>query len=193
MSKLSAREFEAMNAPWRRWMQRSMEFPTLKRFGIPIAGQDVLEVGCGSGYGAQLLSTLEPRSYQGFDFMPEQVALARKRLPGFDFFVQDAADMKSIPDASKDTVVIFGVLHHIPEWQAAVRECTHVLRPGGEVYVEEPDGAVLEWFDRRFHWGHPVTFRLRDLEAYLQESGFRIIKKGYMLGFGMYRLQKLRG
>jgi ubiquinone/menaquinone biosynthesis C-methylase UbiE len=80
MTRLSDNEFKAMNRGPRQLLQRWWEFPMLKRFGVPITGQDVLEVGCGSGYGAQLLATLKPKSYVGFDFMEEQLSLARKRL-----------------------------------------------------------------------------------------------------------------
>ncbi len=190
MARLSEREFQAMNVASRRWLQRSVEFPALNRMGVPVSGRDVLEVGCGSGYGAQLLSSLHPRSYQGFDFMPEQVELARKRAPEMDFFVQDASNMKAIADQSKDTVVIFGVLHHITEWKEAIGECARVLRPGGEMFVEEPDGEILGWFERMFHWGHPVTFSLKRLEAHFREAGFLMIKRRRLFGIGMYRLQK---
>jgi SAM-dependent methyltransferase len=88
VSRLSDREFNAMNNPWRRLLQRWWEFPMLKRLGLPIMGRDVLEVGCGPEYGAQLLATLKPRSYFRFDFMPEQVALARKRMPEGEFILQ---------------------------------------------------------------------------------------------------------
>jgi ubiquinone/menaquinone biosynthesis C-methylase UbiE len=190
MTRLSDREFKAMNRTPRQLLQRLYEFPLLKRLEVPISGRDVLEVGCGSGYGAELLATLGPKSYLGFDFMEEQLALARKRLPETKFIQQDAANMQAIASASKDTVVVFGVLHHIPEWKAAVCEIARVLRPGGEVFLEEPDGTKLEWFDRKFHWGHPVFFGLRDLEAHLQKSGFEILRRNYAFGFGMYRLKK---
>jgi ubiquinone/menaquinone biosynthesis C-methylase UbiE len=190
MSRLSDREFKAMNDPWRHTAQRLVEFPMLKHLGVPITGRDVLEVGCGSGYGAQLLASLMPRSYTGIDLMPEQIALAQQRLPQARFILQDASDLVDIPSASVDTVVVFGVLHHIPEWREAVCEITRVLRPAGEVYLEEPDGGVIDWFDRVFKWGHPATFRLRDLEAQLEQSGFKIVRKSYYFGFGVYRLQK---
>jgi ubiquinone/menaquinone biosynthesis C-methylase UbiE len=75
---------------------------------------DILEIGCGSGYGAVLLSELRPKSYVGIDLMPEQIALAhQRRLPNAEFMVQDAAQLP-FADESKDVVVIFGVLHHIP-------------------------------------------------------------------------------
>lgn len=189
MSRLSDREFRAMNNPMRQAFQRWVEFPLLQRLGVPVKGRDVLEVGCGSGYGAQLLASLGPRAYLGLDFMPEQVALARKRLPAASFIVQDAADMQDVPSASQDTVVVFGVLHHIPEWKAVLDEIARVLRPGGEVFLEEPEGNLIHWFDRFFHWGHPVTFWLRELEAQLKFNGFRIVRRVHAFGFGVYRLQ----
>ena len=191
MTRLSDREFRAMNNPMRQAFQRLVEFPLLQWFGVPVTGRDVLEVGCGSGYGAQLLRTLSPHAYMGLDFMPEQVSLAHKRLPEATFIVQDAADMKDIPSSSQDTVVVFGVLHHILEWREAISEIARVLRPGGDVFLEEPDGSIISLFDGLFHWGHPVTFRLSELEGSLTTSGFRIVRRLYALGFGIYRLQSL--
>jgi SAM-dependent methyltransferase len=78
-----------------------------------------LEIGCGSGYGAALLLTLNPRSYTGIDLMPEQIALAQQRqLPKARFLLQDASDLAPFADASQDTVVIFGVLRGTAKWPA---------------------------------------------------------------------------
>lgn len=195
--KLSQREFKAMNNPVRRLLQRRIEFPLFKGLGLSVEGLDVLEIGCGSGYGAYLLSEQRPRSYVGVDLMPEQIQLAQelaqeKGLAGYVFRVQDAADLASIGDESKDVIVIFGILHHITNWREVIQECCRVLRPGGQLYIEEPDGLSVERWDRLFHWGHPenARFRLSDLEAWLQECGFAILKHRMAFRFGYYAAQK---
>jgi short-subunit dehydrogenase len=90
--RLSPIEFQAMNNAVRRWLQRTVEFPLFKSIGLEHTNQDILEIGCGSGYGAVLLSSLQPKSYVGVDLMPEQIALAQARqLPNATFMVQDAS------------------------------------------------------------------------------------------------------
>ena len=98
--------------------------------------------------------------------------------------------MRAISSASKDTVVIFGALHHIRAWEAAVQECARVLRAGGEMYLEEPGRAAIAWFDRLFHWGHPLAFSLDELETCLRQAGFRTLNHIRVFGVGVYRLVK---
>ena len=50
------REFEAMQMGWRKWYIRKVELATFKKFGLWIKDRDVLEVGCGSGYAASLIT-----------------------------------------------------------------------------------------------------------------------------------------
>ena len=190
--RLSNIEFKAMNNAARRVLQRTVEYPFFKRMGLTERNRDILEIGCGSGYGAVLLSKLRPRSYTGVDLMPEQIPLAHQRkLPNAEFMVRDATDLP-FPDASKDVVVIFGVLHHIPVWRKVVGEIHRVLRPGGRFFVEEPDGAVVARFDRVFAWGHApdALFHLNDFEGCLQAMGFTLIGQRYLLGFGWYHARK---
>ena len=140
-----------MNSGPRRLLQRWYEFPILRRMGVTFTRKDVLEIGCGSGYAAQLILLEGPKSYVGVDVMPEQLALARRRgLSAAEFRLEDATHLASVPTASIDLVAVFGILHHIPEWRRAVAECRRVLRPGGEVYLEEPDGGAVGWFESSF-------------------------------------------
>ncbi len=175
--KLSDVEFRAMNTWWRRWGQQHVELPLFQRLGLDVAGKEVLEIGCGNGYGGFLLNQLGPKSYLGLDVMEEQIAMARRNYPQYQFILQDATDLAQFPAASKDVVVIFGVLHHIPAWREVLDEIARVLKPGGQLFLEEPRGVDIKLFDFFFRWGHPDSdFGLKPLETHLKSSDFQFEK-----------------
>jgi ubiquinone/menaquinone biosynthesis C-methylase UbiE len=191
--ELSRSEFRAMNNPLRRFVQKHFEFRILRAMKLSEEGQDILEIGCGSGYGAVLLSSLRPRSYVGIDLMREQVELAQRRdLPGASFAVMDATDLGAFESESKDVVVIFGILHHIPTWRCALKETYRVLRAGGTLYVEEPDGSLVRIFDQLFRFRHPdpALFGLDMLEQELIGIGFSLSHRWRLAGFGFYGARK---
>lgn len=176
--KLSDIEFRAMNTWWRKWGHRYFELPMFQRMGLDVTDKDVLEIGCGNGYGGYLLNQLKPRSYIGLDVMEEQIEIAKRNHPQLEFLVQDAADLSRFAKASRDVVVIFGVLHHIPEWRRVIDEISRVLKPGGDLFLEEPRGLDVRFFDLFFRWGHPDTdFGLKALERHLRSRGFTIRKQ----------------
>jgi ubiquinone/menaquinone biosynthesis C-methylase UbiE len=168
-----------MNEPLRRFVQRRIEFPTFLRMGLEAGGKDVLEIGCGSGYGAVLLSSLHPGSHVGIDLMPEQIELARRiDLDSTAFHIMDATDLIAFEDDSKDLVVIFGILHHIRRWPEVLKETRRVLRQGGEIFVEEPSELLIRPWDRLFKWAHPsdAQFGLAILELELEHAGAGCLK-----------------
>ncbi|MBP7341857.1 MAG: methyltransferase domain-containing protein [Deltaproteobacteria bacterium] len=186
--RLSNVEFMAMNHPLRRFVQKHLEFRNFQSLGLVDKYRNILEIGCGSGYGAVLLSALQPKTYLGIDLMPEQIALAGKwHLPGFEFKTMDAAEMKDIPSQSKEIIVIFGILHHIPDWRNVIGECRRVLAGGGRLFAEEPDGNIVRRFDKLFHWRHPeADFSLEAFEREIRHCGFDIVRKRKLAGFGTY-------
>jgi ubiquinone/menaquinone biosynthesis C-methylase UbiE len=189
--KLTAPEFRAMQSLPRKAGQRYFEMPMFKRMGLDLQNRDVLEIGCGSGYGAYLLSYLNPKSYIGLDVMEEQIELARKQYPQFQFLIQDAEDLRQFPDASKDVVIIFGVLHHIPNWRKAIDEIQRVLKPNGSFFLEEPRGTDVKIFDTFFRWGHPDTdFGLNRMEAFLTSRGLVIQTRQWTPLLTMYHIRK---
>ena len=190
--KLSDIEFRAMDSWWRRWGQENFEIPLFQRMGLDIRDKDVLEIGCGNGHGAYLLNQKSSRSYVGLDVMEEQVEKARQRYPQFKFLVQDATNLHQFVDGSKDVVVIFGVLHHIPEWRKVIDEVRRVLRTGGSFFVEEPRGMDLKLFDFFFRWGHPESdFGIQRMEQYLKSNGFTICNRQWTPLMTMVRADRL--
>ncbi len=191
--RLCDQELRAMNSPLRRFLHRRIEFPLFRLVGLQVEGRDILEVGCGTGYGAELLVTLGPKSYLGVDLMPEMIELAKsRRLPGCEFVVGDAADLGYLANESKDVVVIFDTLHHIPKWREVIDDCYRVLRVGGKMFVEEPNATVIRLWDSIFHWGHPreALFSNRELESHLSQIGLTIKRRLRIFPFGIYCLQK---
>ena len=190
--RLSPREFRGMQSSFRRFLQRRIEFPNFRRMGLTDINQSILEIGCGSGYGAELISTLQPSRYVGIDLMPEQIALAWKRdLPNCEFMIRDAADLGCFEDESWDTVVIFGVLHHVQPWMKVIDEIHRLLRKGGRLFIEEPNADVLRKWDRLFRWGHPDAFNLKNFEKYVLSLGLSILEKRRIFwGFHAYCVRK---
>jgi ubiquinone/menaquinone biosynthesis C-methylase UbiE len=191
--RLDDKEFRAMNNPVRRFFQRMFEYPMFRRLGLVERDRDILEIGCGSGFGALLLSGLSPKSYVGIDVMPEQIALTRQYgLKGYEFLVMDVSDLSRFPDGSKDIVVDFGILHHVQQWERALDECHRVLRKDGRIFMEEPRAVFLEWWDRLLHWNHPrdTRFDLVRLEERLAELGFVLERRIDLLVFGIYAARK---
>jgi len=188
--KLSELEFQAMQTGWRKLGQKYFELPLFQRLGLDIKGKDVLEIGCGNGYGGYLLNQLQPKSYIGLDVMEQQIEIAQRNYPQYKFLLQDATDLSQFTDASKDVVIIFGVLHHIPEWRKVIDEIARVLKPDGQLFLEEPRGLDLKFFDLFFKWGHPNTdFGLKALEEHLRSRDFQF-KKQWTPLLTMYHIHK---
>ena len=85
----------------------------------------ILEVGCGAGDFAALLTAPEVICV---DISPAAVAAARSRG-----LVTHVADAQELPfaDASFDVVVANWMLYHVPDRGRAIAEMARVLKPGG--------------------------------------------------------------
>lgn len=157
-------EAALVNSPPRRWLQRFGELPWLDRLGGGVPpGARVLEIGCGSGYGTQLvLQRFDPARVDAVDLDPAMAARARRRLARFGDRVRvvqgSATDLRTAvgaDDDSYDVVFDFGIVHHVPGWRASLDEVARVLRPGGKFVFEEVTAKALGSRTYRLLFDHP--------------------------------------
>jgi SAM-dependent methyltransferase len=147
--RLGSIEFMLMNNPFRRYIQKRIEFETFTHFlvtrGINLKGKIIMDAGCGSGFSTELIfKRFAPAHLIAFDLMPEQVALARKRNIQVDFFIGDVTDIQKCHRGC-DAVFVFGIVHHIPGWQKALDEIAGALKSGGYLLIEEPGVRYIRW------------------------------------------------
>ena len=117
--------------------------------GAPVAGRELLEVGCGRGGGADYVARkLDPRRVVAVDLSPRAVALCRQRFthPRLSFEVGDAERLP-FDGASFDVVLNVESSHCYGRFDAFLGEVRRVLRPGGHfLYADfRPSGEIDGW------------------------------------------------
>jgi ubiquinone/menaquinone biosynthesis C-methylase UbiE len=101
------------------------------------SGQEVLEIGCGNGADGAMFA-LHGAHYTGVDLTAEAIDKTRRHFAaeGLDgTFRQENCERLSFSDESFDLVYSFGVLHHTPSPEDAIREVYRVLKPGGTARI----------------------------------------------------------
>ena len=142
----------------------------------------MLEVGCGRGVGLEILLGLGAAHVTGFDLDPKMVALAQARVARYGdrarVFAGDAEATFGAPDASFDAVVDYGILHHVPNWQKALKEIARVLKPGGMFYFEDLLKGLISPWPARVLFDHPQAMQYygREFRAGLEAAGLHVQK-----------------
>ena len=166
--RMNAAETALMNNPVRAGIQRHYEGRLLQRLGGRTPGARVLEIGCGRGVGTEIIvERFGARHVVAADLDPAMVHVARTRLigqrPRVALTLGDAEHIAA-PDESFDAVFDFGIIHHIPNWRAAVAEVHRVLRPGGRFFFEEVTSHALARWSYRTFLEHPDQDRFSETE-----------------------------
>ena len=138
--------------PGQLFLVQSRERVLLRMLGehgrLPLSGQDVLEVGCGTGSWLRSLVQwgADPARVAAIDLIPGRVDEARRlSAPGVRIDVANATAIP-YPDAAFDLVLqstVFTSVLDAATRRAIAAEMLRVLKPGG---------AVL-WYD--FHFDNP--------------------------------------
>ena len=115
-----------------------------------VAGAQVLDAGCGEGYGAYLLASAAA-GVLGIDISAPVVAEASRRYQhaGLRFAAMDCRRL-AIRGAAFDVVVSFEVIEHLQDPHVYLAEISRILRRDGVVILSTPNHDI-----ERFHAASP--------------------------------------
>ena len=150
-----------------------------------VAGQDVLDLGCGTGTLALMISQMRPGArVAGLDIDPRILAIARRKIAdaGADIAIHEgSATSPPLPPASFDRVLTTLMLHHLTTEQKreTLNAVRRLLRPGGELHIADwgkPHNALMRFASlgfQLFDGGETTGANLRgELPALVKDAGF---------------------
>jgi SAM-dependent methyltransferase len=111
--------------------------PVLEKMHLE-ATDNVLDVGCGSGWLSRLVAARVPEGrVVGMDVSDEMIRLARRRSRAQDnllYIAGEAAEIPWEPNFFRHAISVESA-YYWPDPAAGVREIFRVLRPGGEAWI----------------------------------------------------------
>lgn len=159
-------------------------------------GHDVLEIGCGTGTLAALM-TERGAQVVGIDISEDMLAAARKNAPGAELVHMTATEIDRLGAERFDRIVATLSFSEMSkdELDHVLRAASDALKPDGRLIVadEVPPGR---WWQRilaclirwplaalTFLLTRNTTHALRTLEERLERAGFRLSsRREYLLG-----------
>ena len=133
-----------------------------------LKNKTVLDVGCGYGYGAELLKKFD---YTGVDYYNKAIEKAQKKYPKSKFLQMEIPPLKFF-DNTFDNVVCLEVIEHVPEEKGMemLKEIYRVLKNGGILFLSTPNGDNRdELMDNHF-----IEYGSEQLQALMKKNGFKI-------------------
>lgn len=106
-------------------------------------GREVLDAGCGSGYGTEILAAAGAQRVVGIDISDDAIEYARSSFaaPSIEFR-QAGLHQMPFEDGTFDLAACFEVIEHVDRQQHAIGELRRVLRPEGILAISSPNRNV---------------------------------------------------
>lgn len=166
-------------------------------------GKTVLEIGCGNGVQSKYIQKkAKPGFMYGIDLNEESIQIANdqlmlRKISNMKFHVDDAQQLKQIPNASIDVALNIESAFHYPDKKAFIDQLSRVLKPGGKFLVadvlttrqKQKQGFKARW-KQKMGYHHWPFERYMDL---FQGSKLKLMKseditESVIRGFQNYRM-----
>lgn len=148
---------------------------------VPLRGQRLLDIGCGSG---KFLVSAREAGWQVSGIEPDPEAADTTRQLGVDVLV-GTAELLDRESECFDVITISHVIEHVHDPKKLLEDIYRLLKPNGVLYIETPN-IDSQWSNLfRKNWRgletprHIVLFTPEGIANLLLKSGFRKIKNIY--------------
>jgi cytosine/adenosine deaminase-related metal-dependent hydrolase/ubiquinone/menaquinone biosynthesis C-methylase UbiE len=130
----------------------------------PVAGLDVVDLGCGTGRWLEIFQDMWPRSLLGVDSSGEMLEVARGKLGGAARFERADCAGVSFESFSADLILCNFVLSYIDDAGAFLAKVRKMLRGGGSVFITD----VHPETSSRLNWrrGVRVEDEFREIQTF---------------------------
>ena len=112
-----------------------------------VKNKRVADVGCGSGYGCEILKKAGAAEVCGSDISEHSIRFAKSRYSDFaKFTVQGITSMKEFPNDFFDIAISSEVLEHIKEYgmqEKAISELKRITQKDGLLIIGTPNSELL--------------------------------------------------
>lgn len=136
-----------------------------------VHAKKVLDVGCGAGYGADLIAS-KASEVIGMDICEEAIDYAKQQYKreNVKFCVGDATHLNFLKDKEFDVVVSFEVIEHITAYFQYLKEIRRVLKDNGILIISTPNKKYhSSGFEKPLNPFHITEFGLDDFENLLKK------------------------
>lgn len=130
--------------------------------------KDIVDIGCGSGYGCEILKKSGAAKVAGTDISKKSIEFAKSNYSDFaEFSIQGITSLNEYPDDSFDITISSEVFEHIKEYsmeEKAVSELKRITRNGGLLIIGTPNSEMAE--DHGFYFEEVNTLFKRNFSTY---------------------------
>lgn len=159
-------ELRLLSGPVRQHIER-YQFASSRVIGL-----NVLDVACGSGYGAAILAK-EAKAVAGVDISNHAIHYAQDKY-GSDQLTFSVSKAEDLPfeDNTFDVVISFETIEHLASESVDnfLKEIVRVLKPGGKLFLSSPDNRNLSLGFSSSNPFHVQEFTLNEIDRILPEK-----------------------
>ncbi len=144
-----------------------------------IKGKTVLDIACGSGYGANILKKNGARKVVGVDIDAATIRLCKKQYKNIEFIASSIEKFNYKSDF--DVIVSFETIEHLSQelHRKVLQRLAGLLKPDGLLIISTPNKKITSPFTRKpYNPYHKYEYKVKEFSKILSKY-YREIQKYY--------------